>query len=195
MTTNPKLMPLLFVLCGLAWLAVVSGVIGGAKDGPAVSDDLTEFARQTLEEIQAESFENGREYCGVIYRTARDTMERSRIFEGDESSCEFRFEETPAKIALASFHTHGAATQEYDTETPSLQDFVGDVSQKVVGYVATPGGRFWVIDWDERRASQVCGEGCLSKDPDYRPCRAYPPAESYTLDELRERAENDKGAC
>jgi hypothetical protein len=187
--------PLALGLCALAWLLVVSGVISDAKRGPAASEELAEFARLQLDEIQNRSFAEERELCGVIYRSGSGEMERSRIFSGDESSCEFRWQETPAKIALASFHTHGAFSRRYDGEVPSIQDFETDIDEKVVGFIATPGGRMWMIDWDEEIATMICGEGCLAQDPNYRPCQAFPPNTRYSLPELKERVSQDKGEC
>jgi hypothetical protein len=182
-------------LCAAAWLVVVSGIVGDAKDGPSQSNELTEYARKTLDDLQARSFKENREFCGVIYRTGMDQITRSRIFIGDESSCDFEWEETPVKIALASFHTHGSWNADYDSEAPSIQDLETDINSKVLGYISTPGGRLWALDWDTGTATIICGEGCLAKDPNYRPCNAFPPQQSYSLDELRERVNSDKGEC
>jgi hypothetical protein len=88
---------------------------------------------------------------------------------------------------LASMHTHGAFDPSYDSEVPSLVDIEGDIASQLDGYVATPGGRLWRIDWREARAEQVCGKACLPQDRAYRPCADDPVSASYSLQQLRKR--------
>jgi len=57
----------------------------------------------------------------------------------------------------------------------------------VDGYVATPGGRLWFIDGQSGRARQICGLGCLTQDPDFKPEIYGPIKQSYTLGEIEQR--------
>jgi hypothetical protein len=43
----------------------------------------------------------------------------------------------------------------------------GDADEGIDGYVATPGGRLWYIDTVDMVASQLCGIGCLPRDPKF----------------------------
>ena len=69
------------------------------------------------------------------------------------------------------------------------------MDEGVYGYVATPGGRLWLNIFDEALAVQLCGPGCVTADPNYRHCGAYPPDFEYTLEGLYTRAEKDPGIC
>ena len=46
-----------------------------------------------------------------------------------------------------------------------------DVAEGVFGYVSTPGGRVWLVDWRDATARQVCGVGAA-----FRRIRATTPA-------------------
>ena len=51
---------------------------------------------------------------------------------GRRDSCEP--DEPPEDFEiLASYHTHGAYTQEADTEMPSLEDLAGDIEEGIDG--------------------------------------------------------------
>ena len=55
---------------------------------------------------------------------------------------------------VATFHTHGSYSPEFENELPSLSDVLGDFSQRIDGYVATPAGRVWLNDFENLRG---CG--------------------------------------
>ena len=68
---------------------------------------------------------------------------------------------------LASYHTHGAFDLGYFNEIPSDIDMESDAAFLLNGYVSTPGGRLWYVDTDEMQVRQICGIGCLPKDPNF----------------------------
>ena len=98
-------------------------------------------------------------------------------------------------VPVASFHTHGRFSIRYDGEVPSVVDIQSDVASRTDGYVATPGGRFWHIDYKTAVATLICGEGCLTQDPRYRSCRDDQIAQTYTIAELEERFRNGPTQC
>lgn len=64
------------------------------------------------------------------------------------------------------------------------------MDEGLTGYVATPGGRFWVIDGTTGVSRQQCGPGRLPVYPDFEPDPEFPVAQSYTLVALRARFED-----
>lgn len=176
----------LIVLAAL-WLLVVVSASQRAKDGPVANEALIDYAKNVLGSLQSQSFQNNREYCGVIYRDDNRALKHTVIFEGDSDGCSFDYPENWAYTARASFHTHGKFDAETDSEVPSLLDMDGDIEDQVLGFISTPGGRLWMVDWDTETATQLCGIGCLPKDPDFEPCRDFEPKHSYTLAELETR--------
>lgn len=158
-------------------------------------DVIAQYAAQQLNQLQAKSFADGVEYCGMIYENSEGTLSTSEVFKGDDGTCDFHFEYGGALNPVASFHTHGGYDVEYDNEAPSLIDIEEDIKNQVDGYIATPGGRLWRVDWREEYAEQVCGERCLTQDPDYRPCPAYPVKAKYTTRSLESRIDNDPDRC
>ena len=91
------------------------------------------------------------------------------------------------KYAVATLHTHGTYNVNYDSEAPSVVDMEADIGEQIDGFIGTPGGRVWYIDWDTEMASQICGEQCIAQDPNYRKDRWGQLARSYTLGELQAR--------
>ena len=144
----------------------------------------TALARTTLGRLQAPSFQNDLEYCGYLGLDSAGTLRATQATPGDAASC--MANDPPADwILVASYHTHGAYGAGYDSEVPSDSDIEGDHTEGVNGYVATPGGRFWLIDGDAQTATLICGPGCLAQDPNYR--SEGPVANRYALSELRAR--------
>lgn len=158
-------------------------------------EEIAQFAAQQLNRLQAQSFADGVEYCGMIYENREGELSSSKAFRGDNGSCDFEFEWGGELNPVASFHTHGGHDVDYDNEAPSVLDVQEDIRNQVDGYIATPGGRLWRVDWREEYAELVCGEKCLKQDPDYEPCDAYPVAERYTVKGLERRTENDPDQC
>lgn len=47
---------------------------------------------------------------------------------------------------LTSYHTHGAHSEEADAEVSFVEDLEIDFSERIYGYIATPGGHVWFND-------------------------------------------------
>jgi len=156
---------------------------------PAQDGAELQLAKSVLAEAQVLSFRNNREYCGYIVLDENNQMRATKLTKGRKASCladDFPEDWTP----IASFHTHGAHVDGESFETPSYSDAEGDEGEGVDGYVATPGGRLWYIDSQDRQIGLICGLNCLPADPrfDERPDDSPPSA--FTYEELR-RYEND----
>jgi len=152
----------------------------------AQTDDIDAFATSVLNDLQPISIAESREYCGFIYETADGRLAATPIRRGGEDFCDL-----PAitDSTLASFHTHGGFSDKYDNEVPSVDDVVGDFDEGIDGYVGTPAGRVWLIDYDEQIARQLCSVSCITADPNDDPEAAGYIPQSFTLPELRERFE------
>ncbi len=133
----------------------------------AQNADLVDAARMTLAGIQNNSFIADREYCGMIGRNSNGNLVVTRPRKGRRDSCLPRPFRTNDVDVLASYHTHGSYDFDADAEVPSVDDFDADFDEGVLGFVATPGGRFWIIDPDRDLVRQICGIGCLPSDPDF----------------------------
>ena len=144
------------------------------------------LAFQALKDIQRRSVEESREYCGYIAYDTDGVLRATRAASGTHASCLIK-NAPDGWTVVASYHSHGAWTQEYDDEVPSPIDVYSDMDSQTDGYVGTPGGRIWVFDWRRRVAQQLCGLGCLYQDPAFtaRGSRSVP--ERYTLDQLLNR--------
>ena len=177
----------------MLWAYAVFSSSQKAKDGPVADDELIEFARSVLGDLQQQSFKEDRELCGVIYRDGTPGLKRSQIYEGEVAACTFDWPENLGRVPRATFHTHGSYDLDYDSEVPSLEDINGDIAERIIGFVGTPGGRMWMVDWDSESAIQICGIGCLPKDPDFKPCHVDPPKERYSLEQLEQRARKQAG--
>lgn len=165
-----------------------------AQDRSTLTDELDRFAAAHFDRIQPQSVADGAEYCGLLGFDAAGKLATTPAKRGKPDSC--RPDDAPAGFeVLASWHTHGAYDRDADTEVPSLDDLFSDIEEGIDGYIATPGGRLWLNDAGARQSVLLCGAGCIKADPEYRPCPAFPPGDSYTPDTLRARAENDTGGC
>ncbi len=187
-----------FALCALAWSVIVLRAIfveTPKRETIASEAALTAFAKTKLDDLQEQSFAGNREYCGLIFEDDEGTLSVSDISAGSTSACSFSWQVPFGLYAIASFHTHGGFDRDYDGEAPSLLDLETDFDERIDGFISTPGGRLWHIDWDVEIATQVCGENCLSQDPKYEPCDGFLPEQEYSLAELRERARSDSGEC
>jgi hypothetical protein len=148
----------------------------------ALSDAV--FAKATLNELQATSFANNREYCGYLVLILDGTLTASAATKGGVDEC--RPENPPEEhLIVASYHTHGAF--EYDTpaEFPSLSDVEADAYEGINGYVSTPGGRLWYVNGVNLTVEQICGVGCMVQDPNFEAGLDGQIKESYSIDELR----------
>jgi len=150
-----------------ATAALCAGLSSLGASGVAQDQDLIEAARVTLAKTQTDSFIYNREYCGLIGRNAAGQLVATRPRQGWKSSCRPRSFFSADIEALASYHTHGAQVPGETVETPSTYDLQADAEEGILGFVATPGGRFWVIEPEKGRVRMLCGAGCLPSDPNY----------------------------
>lgn len=184
----------ILAICALAWVGIVINSAIYARENPhsgrnpvASDDEIAAFARSALNDIQRRSFAEGKEFCGLILEDDTGKLGISLVFEGRESECQLPWLSPKGQYPVATFHTHGAFNTDYDSEVPSTIDMEADIGEQIDGFVATPGGRLWKVDWQDEIAVQVCGEGCLASDPRYRPEPRDDIADSYTLPELQLR--------
>ncbi|RED18155.1 DUF4329 domain-containing protein [Pontivivens insulae] len=156
-----------------------------APSTPAISGtDVEAVATQALLAVQRQSITEAREYCGYIVQTASGQIQATRANPGTLARC-FNPSPTGNVTVLASYHTHGRFDAGYDNEVPSPQDMMGDFQDRIDGYIATPGGRLWHVDFETRRAYQLC-RSCMPSDPNAR--ETGPPVlQSYTLPQLQAR--------
>lgn len=176
----------------LAAFVLSSPAIAQGRD--SLVTELDRFAAAHFDRIQPQSIADGVEYCGLLGIDADGRMAATPARRGDADSC--RPDDEPDGFdVLASYHTHGAYDRDADTEVPSLDDLHSDIDEGIDGYIATPGGRLWLNDVEARQSVLLCEPGCIAADPKYRPCPAFPPGDSYTLETLRARADNDTGGC
>jgi len=181
-----------FLLIGIAWVVIVARAYMNVKgtDGLVAvvpQAEVQSFAQQELGALQSRSFAEDLELCGIIFETSNRELGVSRPNAGDEASCDIAYFDEPGMVPIASFHTHGSHSSDYDGEVPSLVDIQSDIATGMDGYVATPGGRLWHVDHETATAHMVCGEGCLAQDPNYRTCPRDDIPQSYTMNELAER--------
>lgn len=159
-------------------LAVVTPSFCMAQDTEEVA-----LIKATFAELQILSIAENVEYCGYVGFDADGELMVSPPTRGDEGSC-LSDDPTGMEIITASYHTHGGHSENYFNEVPSGEDMEGGADEGIDGYVATPGGRLWYIDSVDMVASQLCGIGCLLKDPLFRTGGHGIIAQSYTYDEL-----------
>lgn len=167
----------------------IGAALGCALWGPGAAQnaDLVEAARTTLAGIQTNSFVADREYCGMIGRNPAGNIVITRARKGRASSCRPRnFWRNDIEV-VASYHTHGSHDPASDAELPSVDDLRADRDEDVLGFVATPGGRFWIIEPQLNRVRMLCGRGCLPSDADYKPADTGAIRSSYTERQLLNR--------
>ena len=197
---SPSTLRLVYALCAVAFVVIVARAWLNVKGTEALvatvpQPQVQEFAKQQLDALQSSSFEGDQELCGIIYETRDGVLGVSRPRSGDQASCDLQYFDEPGMVPIASFHTHGKHSDQYDGEVPSTVDIESDIASGMDGYIATPGGRLWHIDHRQRIAVQVCGPGCLTQDPSYVSCPGDPIAGRYTLEELRRRFTTERPVC
>ncbi|MEP5939104.1 MAG: DUF4329 domain-containing protein [Erythrobacter sp.] len=197
---NLRTTHLLFIVFALAWAVIVLRAVINVK-GPedfvvTVTDaEVQSFAKQQLSDLQVRSFTEDVELCGIIFEDSNGDLGASAIIEGNRASCDINYFDEPGMAPIASFHTHGAYGEEFDSEVPSTLDLESDIANQMDGYISTPGGRFWRIDWREQQALLECGPSCLPTDPTHQPCAGFPPKREYTLANLRARFDDTTSRC
>ncbi|MDN3645537.1 DUF4329 domain-containing protein [Pontixanthobacter aestiaquae] len=189
-------MAILFAL----WLVIVLRAAMNTKGPEAFvttvpQSQVEDFAREQLASLQRRSFSDDQELCAVIFEDSDGKLGTTRLVAGEQASCDIAYFDEPGMAPVASFHTHGAFSREYDSEVPSLLDMRSDIAARMDGYVSTPGGRFWRIDAQAGMAKLVCGEGCLPQDPSYVPCKADVIASSYSIEQLANREQEGSAFC
>ncbi len=157
-----------------------------ASQTAAQSPNELAFARQLLEDLQMQSFEKNREFCGIIGINSDNQLVASKPRRGGRGSCQ---PQDPRRVVeiIASFHTHAGFDDSYDSEVPSSDDVIGDMEEGLDGYIATPGGRLWFVDGQTGTSRQICGLGCLPQDEDFEPNVYGPVKQRYTSGELERR--------
>ena len=199
-TTRFTTTQIIFAVIAIAWVVIVGRAYMNVKgtDGLVAvvpQSEVQAFARQELDALQGRSFAGDLELCSIIFETSDRELGVSRPTSGEEASCDISYFDEPGMVPIASFHTHGKHSDQYDSEVPSLVDIQSDIANGMDGYVATPGGRLWHIDHEAAAARMVCGERCLTQDPGYRPCASDVIAQSYTVDELAARQSDIWRGC
>lgn len=147
------------------------------------TQEMDAFARSFLDSIQAQSIAESREFCGYFVNVG-GTIQATPPRRGTEASCNYG--PIPA-TTIASYHTHGSYGEEYDNEVPSGFDLISARDVAFDDYVSTPGGRLWRVDGATGSATQLCGLGCLTSDPNFVPRNEESVAEFYTIQTLRNR--------
>lgn len=191
---------LVYAALAIVWVVIVARAYMNVKQPEdfvvtAAQSEVQAFARDRLDTMQARSFAENVELCAIIFEDSGGNLGATPARAGSEAACDLRYFDEPGMAPLASMHTHGAFSQTYDSEVPSLIDIESDIDGEIDGYVATPGGRLWRIDWRQARAVLVCREGCLEQDPAYRPCPDDPIAAAFSLAQLTARARQPLSEC
>ncbi len=146
------------------------------------------FAKTVLDDLQPQSIAQNREFCGFIGIDHTGNYIATSPTRGQKGTCQPRNNEgfTP----LASYHTHGAYSVEYDSELPSSDDLLADISEGVDGYIGTPGGRVWFNNAATERSTLLCDVNCIHADPSFDPAGAPPPTTEYDIDTIYARENN-----
>ncbi|MEM6857859.1 MAG: DUF4329 domain-containing protein [Pseudomonadota bacterium] len=191
---------ILFGLMAVAWVVIIIRAYLNVKTADDFVITVTQprvesFARQQLNALQEQSFAEDIELCGIIFERSDGTLGASPPRPGDEASCGIKYFDEPGMRPVASFHTHAAQNDNYDSEVPSLLDMQSDYASGMDGYVATPGGRFWRVDATGPTAIQICGPGCLAQDPTYKPCPAFEPRQRYSYADMTARQNGSFPGC
>lgn len=154
-----------------------------APSGPAVD----QFARSFLNGLQARSISERREFCGYFFIDETGRLQGTPPRRGRLASCEMP-EPLVGQGIIASYHTHGAYDAGFDNEVPSLIDLTSDFDYGIDGYVSTPGGRVWLVDFQTRSTQQVCGLRCVTSDQGFRPVGEDTIQTRYSLQALQRRS-------
>ncbi len=156
-----------FIAASLAALVSVPANAEGYKPAAGYDKYAEEhaFAASILSGLNVHSVFVDLEFCGFIYREAGE-LKATRAQKGQAASCLPILPQGEVEI-FASYHTHAAYDPASYNEVPSIQDMEGDFARFENGYITTPGGRFWFVENQKRRARQLCGYRCMPFDPRY----------------------------
>jgi len=197
---NQSTTRIIYGLCALAFIAILARAYTNVKGTDALRPVLPQsqvqaFAREQLNALQRRSFSDNIELCGIIFETSDGELGASRKTGGDEATCDLSYFDEPGMVPIASFHTHGRFSPDYDGEVPSVVDIKSDIASGLDGYISTPGGRFWHIDHKAQVANLVCGPDCMIQDARYEACANDVIAEVYTIEKLAQRFQGATPAC
>jgi hypothetical protein len=143
------------------------------------------FVSSLLAGLNRTSFAQNTEICGYMGRDPQGNLFTTLNAPGLEAEC--ILPTPPANMTLlASYHTHGTYSPEYDSEFPTTTDMESDRAANIDGYISTPGGRLWHVDSDTMTVTELCGVGCLPMDPGYRPDEAGRITTHYTYAGLQQ---------
>ncbi len=142
------------------------------------------FVKNLLSDLQAQSIAKNREYCGYIGLNENGGFIASTARKGRKSSCLAKEVDEDFRL-LASYHTHGAYSENFESELPSSDDLIADINEGIDGYVATPGGRIWFNDARLGTTALICSAQCITADPDYDAQDIPDIKRRYTLEQLR----------
>jgi hypothetical protein len=163
-------------------------LVSCTEDPPTIAetDDVDTFAKSVLNNLQPQSIAQSVEYCGYIFETAAGELAATPARRGGEDFCDL---DEPDASVTASYHTHGGFSENYDNEVPSTDDVAGDFEAGIDGYISTPGGRVWHVDYEDQIARQLCNTLCVTSDPNNEPEDAGFVPQTFTLEELEARFE------
>lgn len=182
---------LIYLLCAVAFAVILFNQLtrerSPAYERKSSADELTRYARATLDDLQARSIAQNQEFCGVIYENELGDLNTSKIYPGERATCAFDWGLPLGNNVVASFHTHGGYDLGYDSEMPSVEDLANDIDARIDGFISTPGGRLWHVRWQDESVTQVCGAGCLRQDPRYAGTQKEQLRGTYTFDDLQAR--------
>jgi hypothetical protein len=163
----------------------------GALATPVAAQDaaLISAAKRTLEIAQQPSFDVGREHCGLLGQITGARYVATKPKRGWKNSCLPKDFSGNVDVQ-ASYHTHGSYSPHAEAELPSSNDVEADMTEGVFGFIATPGGRMWMVDPNTGIATLLCGLGCLPQDPNFIQDPDLNIKPRYTLRELQIREAN-----
>lgn len=160
----------------------VAALAALASPAAAQSNAEVRYVKSVLNQLQSPSFQQNREYCGYLGYDAAGRLAISEVVRGGRDECEPQW---PDHLnVIASFHTHAGFDRDAYSEVPSVTDIEADEGEGIDGWVATPGGRLWYIDTQDMVVSQICGIGCLARDPKFVEGATGQIRQSYTYREM-----------
>ncbi len=174
------------MICRVAAPLLLAAAAACVAEGPEPEPAFHEAAIAFLDKLQPRSIADNREYCGFMGLDTRGEFRATDPEPGVSESCEITIFPDEFEV-IASYHTHSAYDFDLDSEVPSTDDVLSDAEDRTFGYISTPGGRIWLVDWRQRSARQLCGIGCVTPDPEFVPGVAGEIPQSVTLRDLRRR--------
>lgn len=165
-----------------------------AQSRSDLTDQLDRLAVSHLDGVQELSIRDNVEYCGYFGFDNSGEIVATPATRGDSHSCESKIV-PPELDIIASYHTHGAYSEEDESELPSSEDLLVDFEAHTDGYVATPSGRVWLNLVDEAKTVQLCGPGCVRADPNAQSCKANAILSEYRVRDLQKSETEDIHAC